>query len=108
SVYKKDDKQMTVTIGNNSVYSGFVNIYFNGAYSQSTSDGKNQNVKQTKVKSYKAIITYDESKGYTLLVQIGQSSLIVWECINFATEADVMSAANAFNIDGIKKMLGEQ
>ena len=108
SVYKKDDKQMTVTIGNNSVYSGFVNIYFNSAYSQSTSDGKNQNVKQTKVKNYKAIITYDESKGYTLLVQIGQSSLIVWECINFATEAEVMSAANAFNIDGIKKMLGEQ
>ena len=108
SVYKKDDKQMTVTIGNNGVYSGFVNMYFNSAYQQSTSDGKNQNVKQTKVKSYKALITYDDSKGYTLMVPIGQSSLIVWECINFATEADVMSAANVFDIDGIKKMLGEQ
>jgi len=41
-------------------------------------------------------------------VPIGQSSLIVWECINFATEAEVMSAANVFDIDGIKKMLGEQ
>jgi len=108
SVYKKDDKQMTVTIGNNGVYSGFVNMYFNSAYQQSTSDGKNQDVKQTKVKSYKALITYDDSKGYTLMVPIGQSSLIVWECINFATEADVMSAANVFDIDGIKKMLGEQ
>lgn len=108
SVYKKDDKQMTVTIGNNGVYSGFVNMYFNSAYQQTTDNGNKQNVKQTKVKSYKALITYDDSKGYTLMVPIGQSSLIVWECINFATEADVMSAANAFDIDGIKKMLGEQ
>ena len=77
-------------------------------YAQTNSDGKNQNVKQTKVKSYKAVITYDDSKGYTLLVPLGQSSLIVWECVNFATEQDVMNAANAFDIDGIKKMLGEQ
>ena len=109
SVYKKADQQLTVTIGNNSVYSGFVDLYFNNAgYTQTTSNGNNQNVKQTKVKSYQAIITYDESKGYTLFVQLGQSSLIVWECINFATEQDVMNAANAFDIDGIKKMLGEQ
>ena len=99
---------MTVTIGNNGIYSGFVNMYFNSTYMQTTSDGKNQNAKQTKVKGYKAVITYDDSKGYTLLVPLGQSSLIAWECINFASEQDVMNAANVFNIDGIKKMLGEQ
>jgi hypothetical protein len=109
SVYKKGDQQMTVTIGNNTVYSGFVSMYFNNsAYMQTSSNGNDQNVKQTKVKSYKALITYDNSKGYTLMVQLGQSSLIVWECINFATEQDVMNAANAFDVDGIKKMLGEQ
>ena len=109
SVYKKDDQEMTVTIGNNSVYSGFVDLYFNNSmYTQTNSDGNKQNVKQTKVKSYKAVISYDDSKGYTLLVPLGQSSLIVWECINFASEQDVMNAANAFDIDGIKKMLGEQ
>ncbi len=109
SVYKKADQQMTVTIGNNSVYSGFVNLYFNNAgYTQTTSNGNDQNVKQTKVKSYRALITYDDNKGYTLMVQLGQSSLVVWECINFATEQDVMNAANVFDIDGIKKMLGEQ
>jgi hypothetical protein len=69
SVYKKGDQQMTVTIGNNTVYSGFVSMYFNNAaYMQTTSDGKNQDVKQTKVKSYRALITYDDSKGYTLMV----------------------------------------
>lgn len=108
SVYKKADQQLTVTIGNNGVYSGFVNMYFNSAYVQTENSQNNQNVKQTKVKGYKALITYDASKGYTLLVPIGQSSLIAWECVNFGTEQDVMNAANAFDIDGIKKMLGEQ
>lgn len=109
SVYKKADQQMTVTIGNNSVYSGFVDLYFNNAtYMQTNSNGNNQNVKQTKLKNYRAVITYDDSKGYTLLVPLGQSSLIVWECVNFATEQAVMDAASAFDIDGIKKMLGEQ
>ena len=97
-----------MTIGNNGVYSGFVNMYFNSAYAQTNSNGNNQDVKQTKVKGYKAVITYDKSKGYTLLVPLGQSSLIAWECVNFASEQDVMNAANAFDIDGIKKMLGEQ
>lgn len=109
SVYKKGDQQLTITIGNNSVYSGFVDMYFNNSmYMQTNSDGDKQNVKQTKVKGYKAVITYDDNKGYTLLAPLGQTSLIVWECINFATEQDVMNAASAFDIDGIKKMLGEQ
>lgn len=108
SVYKKADQQMTVTIGNNSFYSGFVNLYFNNAGMQTSNNGNNTNVKQTRVKGNKAVITYDESKGYSLLVPLGQSSLIVWECVNFPDEASVMNAANAFDIDGIKKMLGEQ
>jgi hypothetical protein len=43
-----------------------------------------------------------------LSVPLGQSSLIVWEAVNFATEQEVMAAANTFDIEGIKKMLGEQ
>jgi hypothetical protein len=60
------------------------------------------------VQGNKAIISYDESKGYTLIVPIGQSSMVVWECINFANEDQVMNTANAFNIDNIKKSLGEK
>jgi len=103
----KKDKQLTVTIGNNALYSGLVNVYFNNAY-MVQADDKDQNMKQTKVKGNKAIIQYDDSKGYTLMVPLGQSSLIVWECINFADETEVMNTANAFDIEGIKKMLGEQ
>jgi hypothetical protein len=106
-VYRKDDKQLTITIGNNSVYSGFVNMYFANAATVEANSEK-QNIKQVRVKGNKAIIQYDDSKGYTLMMQMGQTSLIVWECINFANEQEVMTAANSFDIDGIKKMMGEQ
>ena len=103
----KKDKQCTISIGNNMLYSGLVNAYFSNAYAVE-SNGKDQNVKQVKVQGNKAIISYDESKGYSLIVPVGQSSMVVWECINFATEDEVMNAANAFNIDNIKKSLGEK
>ena len=51
---------------------------------------------------------YNEGSGYKLTVPIGQSSVIVFEGINFATEPDMMKAAEMFNIDAIKKELGEQ
>ncbi|HEY6976051.1 MAG TPA: hypothetical protein VH396_07165 [Chitinophagaceae bacterium] len=104
--YDGKDKQVTVTIGNNGFYAGLVNVYFNSAYVQA--DANQQNVKQTKLKNYKAIIQYDEHKGYTLIVPIGQSSMIVWECVNFANEDEVMNAAGKFDIDEIKKKLGEK
>jgi len=104
---QQPDKQMTITIGNNALYAGVANMYFNN-YSMVQANEKDQNIKQTRIKGYKAIIEYDNSKGYTLMVPLGQSSLIVWECVNFATEEEVMKAANAFDIDGIKKMMGEQ
>ena len=106
-VYRKEDKQLTITIGNNSIYSGMVNMYFANA-GMMEANGEKQNFKQVRVKGNKAIIQYDDSKGYTLMMQMGQASLIVWECINFANEQEVMTAANSFDIDGIKKMMGEQ
>ncbi len=101
------DKQLTVTIGNNAMYSAWVNLYFNNAYGMQA-NAETQNMKQVKVKGNKAIIQYSDDKGYTLIVPMGQTSMIVWECINFADENEVMKAANIFDIDGIKKSLGEQ
>ncbi len=107
-VYKDGaDKQITTTIGNNALYTGWVNMYFTNA-GMMEANAEQQNFKQVKVKGNKAIIQYEDSKGYTLIVPIGQTSMIVWECINFANEQEVMNAANSFDIDGIKKMLGEQ
>lgn len=106
-VYRTDDKELKTTVANNSAMMSAVNMYLaNGGYSQQT--GGQQNWKQTKVKGHKAIIEYDENSGYKLSVPLGQSSLIVWEGINYASEQEMMGAANAFDIDGIKKMLGEK
>lgn len=101
-----DGKQFKVTIANSALMMSAVNMYFNTSYAQT--NGGQQNWKQTKVKGYKAIIEFDQSSGYKLSVPIGQSSLIVYEGINFATEPDMMKAADVIDIDGIKKMLGEQ
>jgi len=84
-----------------------INAYLtNGGYAQQT--GGQQNWKQTKLKGYRGIIEYDESSGYKLSVPLGQSSLIVYEGVNFASEQEMMKAAEAVDVDGIKKMLGEQ
>jgi len=105
--YLKDDKQLRTTIANNSAWMSAVNMYLaNGGYAQQTNG--QQNWKQVKVKGHKAIIEYDESSGYKLSVPLGQSSLIVWEGVNFASEQEMMAAANSFDIDGLKKTLGEQ
>lgn len=105
--YRKDDKQLRTMIANNSAWMSAVNMYLaNGGYAQTT--GGEQNWKQTKVKGHRAVIEYTESSGYKLSVPLGQTSLIVWEAVNFATEQEVMTAANAFDIDGLKKTLGEK
>ncbi len=107
-VYKNNaDKQMTLIIGNAGIYSGLAQVYFSNAGMVEAS-GQQQNYKQVKVKGNKGIIQYDDSKGYSLIISLGQNSGIFWECINFATEKEVMDAANSLDIDQIKKLLGEQ
>ncbi len=103
----KSDKQMTITIGNAGMYSGLAQMYFANA-GMVEANNQDQNMKQIRVKGNKGIIQYDDRKGYTIMIQLGQSSGIVWEFINFNSEQQVMDAANSFDIDGIKKLLGEQ
>ena len=105
--YLKDDKQLNMTIANNSVMMSAVNMFLtNSAYAQTT--GGEQKWKQTRLKGYKAVIEYDQSSGYKLTVPLGQSSLLVYEGINFATEQELMAAAGQLDLDKIKKTLGEQ
>ena len=102
-----NDKELQVNIVNNAALLSAVNLYLaNGNYSQ-TSGGK-QNWKQTKVKGNRAVIEYDESSGYKLTVPLGQSSMLVYEGVNFKNEPELMAAADAVDIASIKKMLGEK
>jgi hypothetical protein len=101
------EKELRVTIANNSVWMSGVNAYLaSGGYAQQTNG--QQNWKQTKVKGYRAVIEYSEGSGYKLSVPLGQSSLIVYEGVNFASEPEMMRAAETIDIDTVKKMLGEQ
>lgn len=106
-VYRQGEQQLTITIGNNSAYAGVLQLYFSNAAMIEASNDQ-QNIKQVRVKGAKALIQFDQRKGYTLMMQMGQTSMVVWECINFASEQDVMNAASQFDIDAIKKLLGEQ
>jgi hypothetical protein len=84
-----------------------INLYFNnGGYAQTT--GGEQKWKQIKVKGNRAVIEYDDNSGYKVSVPLGQTSLVMYEGLNFATEQDMMTAVNAIDIDMIKKQLGEK
>lgn len=104
--YEAGDKQLSVTIANNAGWMQAINMYFNNmGYAQTT--GGEQKWKQTKVKGYRAVIEYDDNSGYKISVPLGQTSLLVFEGVNFANEDELMKAVNTIDIDSIKKSLGE-
>ena len=102
---EKDPKELSFMLSNNAAWMQVINLYFSG-YAQSS--GETQNWKQTRLKGYKAIIEYDKSSGYKLSIPIGQTSLLILEGVNFATEQEFMTACNAFDVDKIKAQLGEK
>ena len=105
--YTSGEKQMKFSIVNNSAWMQAINLYFNNAaYAQQT--GGQQNWKQTKIKGLRAVIEYNESSGYKLSAPLGQTSLLVYEGINFANEGDFMKAAEQIDLEKIKKQLGEK
>ncbi|MDZ7608065.1 MAG: hypothetical protein U5K79_21370 [Cyclobacteriaceae bacterium] len=104
--YTGKDKELQITIGNNSALLGAVNMMISGGAYASSSAG--QNYKQTTFKGYRSIIQYDESSGYTLSVPFGQSSIMVVNGINYESEPAIMSAAENFDVEKIKSQLGEK
>lgn len=104
-IYRKGDQQLGVTISNDAIMFAGINMYWNsGAYSTE----QDPNKKEVKYKDYKALLVFDESSGYSLNVPFGQTSLMVFEGINFENEQEIMDAAIEFDIEKIKKQLGEQ
>jgi len=105
--YETGDKQFKIMVSNNAAWMQAINLFFNNTgYAQTT--GGEQKWKQTKVKGNRAVIEFDRSSGYKLSVPIGQTSLIMFQGVNFATEQEMMNAANQIDIDGIKAQLGEK
>lgn len=103
--YMKEDKQLSITIANNAIMMNAINMFLNSGFAQTSND---QNWKQTKLKGNKAIIQFEQSSGYKLSVPLGQSTMLVFEGINFENEQELMQAAEQFNVESIKKTLGEK
>ena len=105
--YQNNDKELRFTITNNAAWMQAINLYFNNmGYAQQT--GGQQNWKQTRIKGYRAVIEYNDGSGYKLSVPLGQTSLLVYEGVNFATEQEFMKACETIDIDSIKTKLGEK
>jgi hypothetical protein len=103
---KDNRKELDFMLANNAAWMTAINMYLTGGYA--TSDGNEQNWKQTRLKGNKAVIEFDKSSGYKISVPLGQSSLLILGGRNFATEQDFMKACEVFDIDKIKAQIGEK
>ncbi len=106
--YQKDDKFLGVGIQDFSYLGPAWAMFLNGGMMNSQVENEKQKMKNIMVKGNKGVISYDDSKGYTVVVMLTQGSALVWEGVNFASEDDIMKAVNTFDIDRIKKFLGEK
>lgn len=105
--YTKDDQQLRFSVSNNAAWMQAINLYFNNVgYAQST--GGQQNWKQTKINGLRAVIEYNENSGYKLSAPLGQTSLLIYEGVNFANEQEFMKAAEQIDVEKIRKHLGEK
>ena len=105
-VYRKDDQELQIGIGNDSGWLSAANMYLaSSAYASTSTD---ENVKQITFQDNRAVIEYDASSGYKLSVPFGQSSIMVAEGINFNTEQEFTDACSKIDIQKIKNQLGEQ
>ena len=102
--YEDNDLYLRAQLVNGSAISSSYNMVLSnpGLYNSSDSD-----YKTTRVNGYKAVIEYT-SRGYNVAIPFGQSSAFVLETSGFQTEQEAVSAAEKFDIDEFKKVLGEQ
>lgn len=105
--YAANDQQLSFTLANNAVWMQAINMYLNNGGYMQTSGGE-QKWKQVKVQEEKAVIEFDQSTGYKLSIPLGQTSLLVFQGVNFASEQEFMKAVNQIQMGNIKKQLGEK
>jgi len=106
--YQKDDKLIGVGIQDFSYLGPAWSMFLTGGMNSTQMENDKQQMKQIMVKGNKGVISYDDRKGYTVVVMLTQGSALVWEGVNIPTEDEMMKAVNSFDIDRIKKFLGEK
>ena len=103
--YQKGEKFLSVGIQDFSMLGPLWSMYLSGAYSQQNNE---QKMKEIMVKGNKGVISFDAGKGYTVVVMLTQGSALSWDGVNFASEQEMLDAVNQFDIDKVKKFLGEK
>jgi hypothetical protein len=106
--YQKGNKFLGVGVQDFSYLGPAWAMFLQGGMGSSQMENDKQKMKNIMVKGNKGVITYDDSKGYTVVVMLTQGSALVWDGVNFASEDEMMMAVNTFDIDRIKKFLGEK
>ena len=82
-----------------------------GMHMATTSPGmapQDENTKITRYKGYKAVLEADDYRGYKMSIPIGQSSIFILDCRTCDSESQLIEAADLFDIDEFKSLLGEK
>jgi len=102
--YRSDAKELHILVNNDALMLSSVNLYMNAGYVSTDEPGK----KVIQFQNHKSLLSYDDASGYTLNVPFGQSSMFSVQGINYSSENAFMAAAGQFDIEKIKKGLGEK
>jgi hypothetical protein len=102
--YYNDDQAVDITVANNSALLVSANMYLSNPSYTSGQD----NIKSVTVQGFKGVIEYSEYDGYKLSVPLGQTSIAIIKMVNFANETAAMKVADAFDLAGIQKQLGDK
>jgi hypothetical protein len=102
--YSGKDRTLHAAIVNNSIMLNMYNSYLSSS-NYATADGE---YKAVNVQGQRGAIKFDGDNTYELGVPMGQNTLFMLNCTNFADENEVIAAANKFNLEQMKTTLGEQ
>jgi hypothetical protein len=77
-----------------------------GLYADYSEDDENQ--KSIQIKGNEAVITFNDSEGYTVNISVGQETFVLVEGVNISSESEMIAIAESFDYDSIRKALGDQ
>ena len=99
-----NQKYLSYTLMNSELMLTGVNDYISNPIYSSGEDGDK---KVIRYKEINCLLEFEEYTGYTLSIPVGTKSLVQLNAVNFEDEEEVLKAADSFDLEVIKKYLGE-
>ncbi len=102
--YEAKNQRLEIGVMNNStMMAAYTSLLTNANYASSNGEAKS-----IRVQGEKAVIKFDGDNEYELGVPLGQETIFIMTCENFADEVEVLAAVNEIDLSTIKNKLGEQ